>query len=82
MELKITDLKKTYGNVKGSYTLLNSIPNNSDFKNYDHVVEGNITIKDIGANPSNTYAGAVNNGLEAIFASGIDVIKKGSENQC
>lgn len=36
---------KTYGNVKGSYTLLNSIPNNSDFKNYDHVVEGNITIK-------------------------------------
>ena len=44
--------------------------------------EGNITIKDIGANPSNTYAGAVNNGLEAIFASGIDVIKKGSENQC
>lgn len=36
---------QTYGNIKGRYTLLNSKPNNSEFKNYDHIVEGSITIK-------------------------------------
>ena len=36
---------QTYGNVKGSYKVLDSEPYISDFKKYDHVVEGSISIK-------------------------------------
>lgn len=42
---EIVIFTQTYGNIKGKFTLLNSKPIEENFNNYDHVVEGCITIK-------------------------------------